>query len=79
MTNVTAEPAPGAVARALTAVIEHTQTWGMVWFGLIFWGNVLNAIGTEVWPDADSLVVAAGAAVVGLAAGVLAKVRGRWI
>lgn len=79
MTNVTAEPTPGGVARALTAVIEHTQTWGMVWFGLIFWGNVLNAIGTEVWPDADSLVVAAGAAVVGLATGVVAKVRGRWI
>ena len=52
---------------------EHTTSEG------IFWGSVLDAIGTEVWPDADSLVVAAGAAIVGLAAGVVAKVRGRWI
>jgi len=79
MTNLTVEPAPAGVVRALTGVIGHSQRWGMVWFGVVFWGSVLNAIGTEVWPDADSLAIGAAAAAIGLVGGVLAKVRGRWI
>ncbi len=79
MTDPEKRRRPGRFARVLTALIGHSQSWGMVWFGLIFWGSVLNAIGAEVWPDAESAVVATGAAVVGLAAGATAKVRGRWI
>jgi len=79
MTQPTAEPAPTGLVRALTVVIGHSQRWGMVWFGLLFWGSVMNAVGTEAWPDANALAVGAVAAVVGLTGGLVAKVRGRWI
>lgn len=70
---------PTGLERVLTAVIQHSQQWGMVWFGFIFWGSVLNALGAEAWPDANAWAVATAAAVIGLAAGIVAKVRGRWI
>lgn len=79
MTSAEPEQGPGLIARSFTAVMGHSQQWGMVWFGLIFWGSVLNAVGTKVWPNAHSVALGAAAAVLGLTAGWVAKVRGRWI
>lgn len=67
------------INRTVTAVLQHTQTWGMVWFGLIFWGSVINALALRLAPDADSVLVAWAAIATGLALGALAKARGRWL
>ena len=65
--------------RVLMPIIQHTVQWGMVWWGLLFIGSVLNAIGTRALPDANTTLIAVLAAGIGLALGVTAKVRGRWI
>ena len=31
----------------ITVLINHIKSWNMVWFGLIFWGSVLNAFAAE--------------------------------
>ena len=41
------------VNRWLEALMDHSQKWGMVWFGLIFWGSVLFATAQHFWPDGE--------------------------
>ncbi len=70
---------PTGAVRVLVAAIEHSETWGKVWFGLIFWGSVLFAVARRVWPDTDSLPLLVGALAIGLGAGVAAHLRGYWL
>lgn len=79
--TATAEAAtePSLPIRLVTAVIEHSETWGKVWFGLIFWGSVLFAVARRVWPDTATLPLLAGSLAVGLAAGTAAHIRGYWL
>jgi len=67
------------VNRWLTTLLTHSESWGMVWFGLIFWGSVINAIALLLRPDADPMLVAWGAYATGLAIGAFAKARGGWL
>ena len=63
----------------ITKAIEHSENWGMVWFGLIFWGSVLNASIPLYFPslaNGQGTVIAFAA---GLAAGIAAKARGGWL
>ena len=41
------------VNRWLEALIMHSENWGMVWFGLIFWGSIINAVAAK-WRSAQS-------------------------
>ena len=72
-------PQARGVKRALAAAIQHSNTWGPVWFGLIFIGSVLNAVGSDLWPDVHNLTLAAVSGAVGLGAGLVAKRRGVWL
>ena len=74
-----AEPGGGAVAAVITAAIEHSEEWGRVWFGLLFWGSVFNAIALEVVPDATTAARVVASFGAGLAIGVVGKLRGRWL
>jgi len=73
-----ADSAP-LVERAVAAAIAHSEKWGSVWFGLVFWGSVLAAIGRLVWPHASSLWVTVISVAIGLLAGIVAHVRGAWL
>lgn len=70
---------PSAVERAVGATIAHSEKWGSVWFGLVFFGSVLAAAGRRILPDANSLVITIIALAIGLTAGIVAHVRGAWL
>ena len=65
--------------RWLETGFEHSEAWGMVWFGLIFWGSVINAVAAAALPDANSALLAWAAYATGLAIGMFAKARGGWL
>ena len=67
------------VSRWLAAWFEHSERWGMLWFGLIFWGSVINAVGHELLPGADPALLAWAAHATGVAIGAFAKARGGWL
>ncbi|MDA9195704.1 hypothetical protein N9P01_01355 [Gammaproteobacteria bacterium] len=54
---------------------NHISNWNMVWFGLIFWGSVFNAIAIQFEVMLSSLIWY----LCGLAIGLIAKIRGTWL
>jgi len=54
---------------------NHISNWNMVWFGLIFWGSVFNAIAIQFEVMLSSLIWY----LCGLALGLIAKIRGTWL
>ena len=67
------------LTRWIGAAIDHSQSWGMLWFGLVFWGSVINAIALQVLPTAAPALVAWASYATGLAIGAFAKARGGWL
>ena len=67
------------VNRWLEALIMHSEHWGMVWFGLIFWGSIINAVAAKLLPGADPILLGCAAYATGLAIGAVAKIRGGWL
>ncbi|MDA9143800.1 hypothetical protein N9N99_04420 [Gammaproteobacteria bacterium] len=58
-----------------TILSNHISKWNMVWFGLIFWGSVFNAIAIQLEVMFSSLIWY----LCGLALGLIAKIRGTWL
>jgi hypothetical protein len=58
-----------------TILSNHISKWNMVWFGLIFWGSVFNAIAIQFEVMLSSLIWY----LCGLALGLIAKIRGTWL
>ena len=71
--------APTGLARILGGLIQHSETWGKIWFGLVFWGSVLFAISTRIWSDTNDMVLLAASLIIGLTAGIYAHIRGYWL
>ncbi|MEM7093111.1 MAG: hypothetical protein AAF567_08910 [Actinomycetota bacterium] len=71
--------APTGMVAVVGALIQHSETWGKVWFGLIFWGSVLFAVGQRIWPDANTALVLVISLLLGLCSGVAAHARGYWL
>ena len=65
--------------RWVKAWFTHSENWGMVWFGLIFWGSVINAAALLLMPDAQSTLLAWASYATGFAIGAFAKARGGWL
>ena len=64
----------------ITLFFEHITNWGLVWFGLIFWGSIFNAIFNYFLGDSHSLALALTAYLLGLILGLLGKYKGwSWI
>ena len=51
--------------KIITLFFEHITTWGLVWFGLIFWGSIFNAIFNYFLGDSHSLAFALTAYLLG--------------
>ncbi len=62
----------------LDLFLQHLSKWGLVWFGLIFWGSIFNAILERLFLDASSLIFLFLAYLLGLILGLLAKYKG-WV
>ena len=63
----------------ITVLINHIKSWNMVWFGLIFWGSVLNAFAAEFGLLANNPNLSYFFFLFGLFLGLVAKFRGTWL
>ena len=54
---------------------DHIAKWNMVWFGLIFWGSVFNAVANHYEILSSPLLWYS----IGLLFGIIAKLRGTWL
>ena len=73
-----ASPPQGA-ARIIGGLVQHAQTWGKIWFGLIFWGCVLYAVLQRIWPEANNALLLVISLVLGISGGIYAHIRGFWL
>ena len=55
--------------------LNHITKWEMVWFGLIFWGSVFNAIAIRYQFNDITIYCY----ILGLCLGFIAKIRGTWL
>ena len=66
--------------KILTLFFEHITNWGLVWFGVIFWGTIFNAIFLYFLDNNHGLVFTLIAYFLGLILGLLGKYKGwSWI
>ena len=63
----------------ITVLINHIKSWNMVWFGLIFWGSVLNAFAAEFGLLANNPNLSYFFFLFGLILGLVAKFRSTWL
>ena len=59
-------------------LFAHIDKWRKVWFGLIFWGSIFNAISAHFFQSSNQFVFTLVAYLLGLILGLLAKYRG-WV
>jgi len=64
--------------KIITLFFEHITNWGLVWFGVIFWGSIFNATSTYFFLTSHDLSFTLLAYLLGLTLGLLAKYRG-WV
>jgi hypothetical protein len=57
---------------------QHLEQWGLVWFGLLFWGSIFGA--SLLYILQESFLISSSGYALGLVLGLLAKYRGwSWI
>ena len=64
--------------KIITLFFEHITNWGLVWFGVIFWGSIFNTTSTYFFQNSHDLSFTLLAYLLGLTLGLLAKYRG-WV
>ena len=60
-------------------ISSHITSWGMVWFGLIFWGSIINEITSYNFFNTTASTFNLTPYIFGLSIGLIAKMRGRWV
>lgn len=60
-------------------LFQHSNAWGKVWFGVLFWGSILAAGIQTVSPSISSPLAYAIGGAIGLTIGLVARARDRWI
>ncbi len=59
----------------ITLFFEHLSSWGLVWFGLVFWGSIFNAILLYFQDNNLNLMLTVIAYCLGLIFGLAAKYK----
>ena len=65
------------LTRAFELFSEHLTNWGLVWFGVIFWGSIINAALISFFGDTNNLVFKLLPYFLGLLLGLMGKYK-RW-
>ena len=65
------------LTRAFELFSEHLTNWGLVWFGIIFWGSIINAALIYFFGDTNNLVFKLLPYFLGLLLGLMGKYK-RW-
>ena len=63
----------------LESISNHIESWGMIWFGLIFLGSSFNEFSILNLINISVYKVNLFPYLLGLTIGIIAKLRGRWI
>ena len=63
----------------LESISNHIESWGMIWFGLIFLGSIFNEFSILNLINISVYKVNLFPYLLGLTLGIIAKLRGRWI
>lgn len=64
---------------ALESISNHIESWGMIWFGLIFLGSIFNEFSLLNSINISVFNINLFPYLLGLTIGIIAKLRGRWI
>jgi hypothetical protein len=64
---------------ALESISNHIESWGMIWFGLIFLGSIFNEFSLLNLINISVFNINLFPYLLGLIIGIIAKLRGRWI
>ena len=70
---------PTGLSRVIGSLIQYSEVWGKVWFGLVFWGCVLFAVSQRVWAHANNTILLIVSLLIGLSSGLIAHLRGQWL
>ena len=65
--------------KIIELLINHIKAWNMVWFGIIFWGSVFNALAEQLGLLINNPNLSFLAFFLGLSLGLIAKCRGTWL
>ena len=63
----------------LQSISNHIESWGMVWFGLIFLGSIFNEFSLLNLINISAFNINFFPYLLGLTIGIITKLRGRWI
>ena len=63
----------------LESISNHIESWGTIWFGLIFLGSIFNEFSIINLINISVYKVNLFPYLLGLTIGIIAKLRGRWI
>ena len=63
----------------LESISNHIESWGMIWFGLIFLGSIFNEFSLLNSINISVININLFPYLLGLTIGIIAKLRGRWI
>ena len=63
----------------LESISNHIESWGMIWFGLIFLGSIFNEFSLLNLINISVININLFPYLLGLTIGIIAKLRGRWI
>ena len=63
----------------LESISSHIESWGMIWFGLIFLGSIFNEFSLLNPINISVININLFPYLLGLTLGIIAKLRGRWI
>ena len=66
--------------KLLELFFDHITNWGLVWFGVVFWGSIFNAALFSFLGGANNLVLIVLPYLLGLLLGLMGKFKGwSWI
>ena len=65
--------------KIISILFVHIEHWNKAWFGLIFIGSIINAFLQLIPSLTDNLLIALIAYSLGLAIGLIANKRGKWL
>ncbi len=60
-------------------LFAHIDKWRKVWFGLIFWGSIFNAVAPNIEILENQPYLAFLCFGAGFLMGLVAKIRGTWL
>ena len=63
----------------LESISNQIESWGMIWFGLIFLGSIFNEFSLLNSINISVININLFPYLLGLTFGIIAKLRGRWI